>query len=94
MAMIKLALGIGLVSGPAIGSSFFSFSGYAGPFAFIAILFAVLTIFTFISIPDSIEDEMPNGEADKLNAVNTRLSYQTILESIPIEEQRNMNTNS
>ena len=94
MTMIKLATGIGLVSGPAIGSTFFSFLGYAGPFAFFAIIFALLAFFAYISTPDSVEDEMPNGEADMLNAGNTRLSYQTIQESIPIEEQSNMNTNS
>ena len=57
MAMAKLSVGIGLVSGPSLGSLLNAIAGFSGPFLFFAVIFALLAALSFCMVPESVEDD-------------------------------------
>ena len=69
MAMTKLSVGIGLVSGPSIGSLLYSIAGFNGPFLFFAAFFAVLTFFAHFVLPHSVDLDalLDDSEASRLS---------------------------
>ena len=56
MSMVKLSVGVGLISGPSIGSILYSLAGFKGPFLFFSVLFAILTGLVSSLVPDDVED--------------------------------------
>ena len=55
--LIEALSGIGLVSGPALGSALFALGGFSLPFYFCAGVFLISSFFVFSAIPSSVETE-------------------------------------
>jgi len=73
--LIEALSGIGLVTGPALGSALYALGGFAIPFYFCGAIFLISCFFVYSFIPSSVETE------EHLANIDTKITYWTLIKN-------------